>query len=132
VPYFADYAKRFTDPPFLIALDPAGDAHEPGRFLRPADLGETSENAEWKTVVIDSRDRQPIVPKGSIGFRWGPEGEGRWNLDLGEVDPLLTLLGVHDEVVDVELVRFDNAACGMAMPMRRSVPAKRVGGHLSR
>ncbi len=130
VPYFEDYAKRFTDMPFLVILDPEGDAHQPGRFLRAADLGETSENAQWKTVLIDSRSGQAAVPQGSIGFRWGDEGEGRWNLDLGDVDPLLTLLGAHDELIEVDLVRFDSAEGGTAAPMRRGVPAKRIGGVL--
>jgi nitrate reductase alpha subunit len=130
VPYFDSYAKRFTDLPFLITLEPAGDSHQPGRFLRATDLGETSENADWKTVLIDSRTGEAVVPQGSIGFRWGPEGEGRWNLDLGEVEPLLTLLGRHDEIVDIELARFDTGDGGNATPMRRSVPARRIGGRL--
>ena len=32
---------------------------------------------------------------------------GRWNLDLGGTDPVLTCYGRHDEAVPVELPRFD-------------------------
>ena len=64
-----------------------------GAFLRASDLGDEGENAEWKTVVYDSARGEAVVPNGSIGFRWGEEGAGRWNLDLDEVDPALSLLG---------------------------------------
>src|SRR3546814_18142248 len=37
-PYFADYARRHTDMPFLVRLEPRGDAVVPGRFLRPPDF----------------------------------------------------------------------------------------------
>jgi nitrate reductase alpha subunit len=33
-----------------------------------------------------------MVPNGSLGFRFGEQGTGQWNLDLGDVDPLLTVL----------------------------------------
>src|SRR3546814_3994078 len=33
-PYFRDYARRYTDMPFLVRLDKRGDAFVPGRFLR--------------------------------------------------------------------------------------------------
>ncbi len=70
-------------------------------MLRAEAVGDKSEHAEWKTVLIDSRNGQPVVPNGTIGDRWGEEGEGKWNLDLGDVEPELTLLGSHDELVEV-------------------------------
>ena len=33
------------------------------------------------------RPVQPVVPNGSMGFRYAESGEGRWNLDLEGVDP---------------------------------------------
>ena len=52
VPYFRDYARRYTDMPMLVALDEREDgSYAAGAFLRASDLGETGENAEWKTVV---------------------------------------------------------------------------------
>lgn len=89
-PFFSDYAKRYTDLPFLVTLRQRGDAYVPDRFLHAADLGDTGENADWKTVVLDAHSDQPVVPNGSVGFRFGQEGEGRWNLDLGDVDPQLS------------------------------------------
>ena len=66
--------------------------HAPGKFLTAADLRRTAdeENAAFKTVLLDARTGEPVVPNGSLGFRFGEAGVGRWNLDLGDVDPLLS------------------------------------------
>ena len=129
VPYFTDYTRRFTDLPFLVKLRERDDGTTvPDAFLRASDIGDSGEHADWRTVVIDARTGQPIVPNGTIGDRWGAEGEGRWNLDLGELDPLLTLLG--DEPVEVTLPRFDGGETEGGTTMRRGVPARRVGGTL--
>jgi nitrate reductase alpha subunit len=143
-PYFADYARRFTDLPFLVELRPLDDgSYAGGAFLRASDLdadtegpgsaadgAAASEHSEWKTVVLDEADGQVKVPNGSIGHRWGEEGKGRWNLDLGEIRPALTLLGCHDELVEVSLPRFDAGETEGGVAMRRGVPAKRIGGRL--
>ena len=130
VPYFERYARENTDLPFLVTLREHGDAWVADRFLRSSDLGDTGENAEWKTVVLDAQTGEPAVPKGSIGFRWGDEGMGKWNLELGDLDPALTLLGRHDELVEIELPRFDVGESEGGGSHRRGVPAKRIGGKL--
>jgi len=131
VPYFRSYAKRYTDLPFLVRLREREDGtHVSDRFLRASDIGESSENAEWKTVLVDERNDELVTPHGSIGFRWGDEGVGKWNLDLGECDPALSLLGRHDELVEVDLPRFDIGEHEGGETMRRGVPAKRVGDTL--
>jgi len=130
-PHFRDYARRYTDMPMLVTLDERpGGGWAAGRFLRASDLGDEGENAEWKTVLFDLGSGEAVVPSGSIGFRWGEEGAGRWNLDLGEVDPALTMLGIHDEEVAVTLPRFDGGATEGGTTIVRGVPAKRVGGRL--
>jgi nitrate reductase alpha subunit len=126
VPYFTDYVKRYTDLPFLVRLDKREDAYVPGKFLTAADLDsdEDTENPAFKTVLLDSATGEPVVPHGSLGFRYGDQGAGHWNLDLGTTDPLLSL-DSGDSVI-VELSRFD-------VPhdtLRRGVPVRRVGGHL--
>ena len=131
VPYFRDYARRFTDMPMLVSLREREDGSRVAdSFLRASDLGDEGENAEWKTVVYDATRAEAVVPNGSIGYRWGEQGAGRWNLDLGEVDPALTLLGDHDELVEVTLPRFEGGGTEGGTTMRRGVPAKRVGGRL--
>ncbi|MGE5690380.1 MAG: nitrate reductase subunit alpha, partial [Pseudomonadota bacterium] len=127
VPRFDDYLRRYTDMPCLVTLAPRGDAWVPDRFLRASDLGETGEHAEWKTVVVDEATGEPAVPNGSIGFRWGQEGAGRWNLELGDLRPALTLLDRADERVAVDLARFDTGEGESGSSLRRGVPAKRVG-----
>ncbi len=130
-PYFLDYARCYTDLPFLVTLRPREGSYVPDRFLRASDVGHESENADWKTVVIDEATGRPAVPNGSIGFRWGEEGKGRWNLDLGRLRPALTLFGREEERVTVDLPRFDEpAATEGGSWHRRGVPAVRLGEHL--
>ena len=98
-PRFEDYGKRFTDLPLLVSLDEREDGtYVPGRFMLASDLGETSENADWKPVLLDATTNRPAVPNGSVGFRYGEAGKGRWNLRLGDIDPVLTLYGRGEAV----------------------------------
>ncbi|NCT92273.1 nitrate reductase subunit alpha [Cellulomonas sp. APG4] len=137
VPYFMDYVTHYTDLPFLVRLEPDGDAYVPGKFLTAADLPGAeahTENAAFKTVLMDARTGAPAVPNGSLGHHYGPDGEGRWNLDLGDVEPQLTLLDPSaassaPETVEIALPRFD-ALDGAADAVRRGVPVRRVGDHL--
>ncbi|MGH3470910.1 MAG: molybdopterin-dependent oxidoreductase, partial [Nocardioidaceae bacterium] len=129
VDYFTNYVKQFTDLPFLVTLRPREDAYVAGRFLTAADLGDDGEGAEHKTVLLDSAGR-PYVPNGSLGFRYGESGRGRWNLDLGEVDPLLSTYGRHEDAVPLDLPRFDVGRTEGGDIVRRGVPVMRVGEHL--
>ncbi|MEU1709950.1 nitrate reductase subunit alpha [Streptomyces sp. NPDC005706] len=133
-PYFDGYVKRFTDLPFLVALDerePGSGSYTPGKFLTAADLGgahAAAEHAEFRTVLLDA-DGVPVVPNGTLGDRFGESGTGRWNLDLGDVDPLLTADGGDEPPVAVELPRFD-APDGSAGVLTRGVPVRRIAGRL--
>jgi len=147
VPFFVDYNRTYTDLPFLITLDEVSDAgvtdgatgaraYRPGKNLVAGDLDipeRTSENAEFKPVVLDGRTDQVAVPNGSLGFRYGDEGWGKWNLDLGEIEPMLSLYASRTsgdyEAVEVTLPRFDTAD-GQVELVRRGVPARRVGERL--
>ncbi|WP_281690447.1 nitrate reductase subunit alpha [Pseudonocardia thermophila] len=124
VPFFVDYAQRFTDLPFLVTLRERDGAYVPGKFLTAADLGDDGEGAQWKTVLLDGRTGDPVVPNGSLGFRYTGSGAGRWNLDLGDIAPQLTLL--DGQAVEVLLPRFDGAD-GL---LRRGVPVRRIAGRL--
>ena len=131
VPYFTGYATSYTDLPFCVTLRQRGDAHVPDRFLTAADLGKVTENAEFKTVLLDATDGSPAVPNGSVGFRWGAAGDGHWNLDLGGIEPLLTLYGRDGtEQAAVDLPRFDAGRTEGGAVLRRGVPVTRVRGHL--
>jgi len=125
-PRFTDYVKRFTDLPFLVALDKRGEAYLPGKFLTAADLGDTGEGAESKTVLLDAATGELVVPNGSLGHRFTRSGKGRWNLDLHKVDPLLTIYGSGD-VTEIYLPRFDTAEPEV---LRRGVPTRTLAGKL--
>lgn len=133
VPRFIEYAKAYTDLPFLVRLrERDGGGYVPEKFLTAADLpGEDGEAAEFKTVLLDGRSGEPVMPNGSLGFRWTESDRGRWNLRLDGCDPLLTLHGRADaEAVAVDLPRFDTGPRESGAVLRRGVPAARVGGHL--
>lgn len=136
VPFFIDYCRQYTDLPFLITLDeaPAGSGgtttYRPGKFLTASDLGgdlAASEHAEFRTVVLDKATGEFVCPNGSLADRFGPDGMGKWNLDLGDVVPALSLLATMEDTVLVDLPRFDESAPSLTT---RSVPVRRVGGKL--
>ena len=147
VPRFGDYVRRFTDLPFLVTLVPraaadsagadsagadsagAGPAYLPGKFLTAADLGSTEAGAAFRTVLVDARNGEPTVPNGTLGDRWTAAGLGRWNLDLGDIEPALSLYDPQAQAVAVDLPRFDTTD-GQGGVIRRGVPVRRVGEHL--
>ncbi|UGT41909.1 nitrate reductase subunit alpha [Nocardia yamanashiensis] len=128
VPYFQDYVRKYSDLPFLVRLDKAENGFRPGKFLTAADLPEHAHepNADFKTVLLDQHGN-PVVPGGSLGFRFGEAGAGRWNLELGDIEPLLSVDG--QGAVAVSLPRFDTRD-GSAAELKRGVPARTIGGHL--
>jgi nitrate reductase alpha subunit len=113
-PYFQDYVRRYTDLPMLVRLVRQGEAYVPERLLRADDfvagLGEAN-NPEWKTIAFDA-DGAPVVPRGSVGFRWGEQG--KWNLeakDAGGTEVSLRLsLGSEPDRADVAFPYFGGAA----------------------
>jgi nitrate reductase / nitrite oxidoreductase, alpha subunit len=132
VPYFSEYVRKYTDLPFLVRLDEHENGHVAGKFLTAADLGgeqARSENAAFKTVLLDATTGLPVVPNGSLGHRYGEAGVGKWNLDLEGVDPQLSVLSPQSPGVEVSLPRFD-AADGEPSTLVRGVPTHRVNGHL--
>src|SRR5690606_984896 len=64
---------------------------------------------------------------GSLGFRFGNDGVTKWNLELGDLVPALTVGGT--ESVEVTLPRFDTVD-GHGETLTRGVPVRRVGEHL--
>ncbi|MEO7129906.1 MAG: nitrate reductase subunit alpha [Dermatophilaceae bacterium] len=143
VPFFQSYCRQYTDLPHLIVLDQvqgegyaaepgaAGTvAYRPGKFLTAADLTgpeRDSESAAFRTVVLDEVTGELVCPNGSLADRFGDDGVGKWNLDLGDTVPALSLHGTHDEAVLVELPRFDEGDPSIAA---RGVPVRRVGDQL--
>ncbi|MDO5730347.1 nitrate reductase subunit alpha [Corynebacterium sphenisci] len=141
-PRFLDYMARYTDAPFLVRLEDNGDGTMvPGKFVTAADLpaGEglrDSANAEFRPLVLDA-DGTVKDPGGTMADRWGDAGEGRWNLNLDDCDPAMTVYGREGaEAVEVSLPRFDlpgeataHGPVGAGV-VRRGVPAMRLGDGL--
>jgi nitrate reductase alpha subunit len=126
VPRFLEYARNYTDLPFLVTLEERSGSYVPGHFLTAASLGRDDEAAEWKTVVLDKGSGELVVPNGSVGFRWAESGKGRWNLRLDGTEPALSLYSRPEaEALPVALPRFDLAG-GV---LHRGVPALRAGEH---
>jgi nitrate reductase / nitrite oxidoreductase, alpha subunit len=130
-PYFEQYAAAYTDLPHLVRLDASGDSAVTGKFLTAADLPEYADldNADFKTVVLDGRTGEAVVPNGSLGHRFGEADEGRWNLDLEGVEPQLRLGAADTETIEVRLPLFDQLD-GTGSEVTRRVPVRRIGDHL--
>ena len=80
----------------------------PGRFLTAADIGDGERERRLEAGACSTpRPASRRCPTASVGFRYGEEGKGRWNLRPRRLDPVLTLHGRHDEAVEVALPRFD-------------------------
>jgi nitrate reductase alpha subunit len=115
VPYFTEYARQYTDMPMLVRLVKKGDSYIADRMLRASDfegdLGQAG-NPDWKTVAIDRKSDTVVVPQGSIGFRWGEQGQ--WNLEQRDansrdVELSLTMAeGDETRSVDVGFPYFGN------------------------
>ncbi|MBN9439568.1 nitrate reductase subunit alpha [Bosea sp. (in: a-proteobacteria)] len=138
VPYFTDYAKRYTDMPMLVRLVEQDGRLVPERFLRASDLdgglGEAN-NPEWKTLSFDAASGELVAPLGSVGFRWGEKG--KWNLeakrsDGAPVDLRLSLYDVADGFENVAFPYFGNiehdhfTGTDHASVLERRIPVKKL------
>lgn len=112
--YFDDYARRFTDLPYLVKIIPTKDGRfKSGSILRASDFADDlniKKNPFWYPVQIDETSQNFVVPKGSVGARWA--NNGTWNTKIEDVRtdapywPALTILNKNCEVVDIEFPYF--------------------------
>ncbi|HET7521846.1 MAG TPA: nitrate reductase subunit alpha, partial [Bacillales bacterium] len=125
-PYFLDYAKTYTDLPYLVALEANGDHWKTGRFLHAADLDDTYVHGDWKTVVWDETTDSPAVPVGSQGYRW--DRSKKWHLAQEDEHgtPLAPCLGLLDRADGEFTVDFPYFGSGEGEALRRGVPVKRI------
>ncbi|MDQ0194785.1 nitrate reductase subunit alpha [Paenibacillus wynnii] len=125
-PMFLNYAKQYTDMPFLILLEEYEGDYKAGRFLRASDLGDTSQHAEWKPVIFDEATSEITIPNGTVGQRW--EKDKKWNLILEREDgsliqPALSVEAHDSDWQTIIFPFFDNSANGT---FKRPIPAKKV------
>ena len=137
--YFTDYCRQYSDMPMLVRLEKRDDGTwTTGRFLRAAELvsgsGEAN-NPEWKTLAFDETSDGIVVPKGSVGFRWGEKG--KWNIEekdsQGRDTRLrLTLADVRDGVEPVCFPYFGGVehekwtASKHEDVLKRNIPIRRL------
>ncbi|MEB6060686.1 nitrate reductase subunit alpha [Staphylococcus pseudoxylosus] len=114
--YFINYAKQYTDMPFVLMLDEDNNGLKAGRFLRAQDLGQHTENGDWKPVIFDKLAKQLTVPNGTMGQRW-EEGK-QWNLKLEneegkQIDPAMSFAEDDYELKHIQFPFFNNEGNGI-------------------
>lgn len=123
---FINYAKQYTDMPFIIMLDEDENGYKAGRFLRASDLGQTTEQSEWKPVIHDTISDSLVVPNGTMGQRW-EEGK-KWNLKLetedgSKITPTLSMTEGGYELETIQFPYFDSDGDGI---FNRPIPTRQV------
>ena len=105
---------------------PSGAAWCPGKFLTAADLGRrrrAGRGPRGRPCCSTRATGEPVVPNGSMGFRYAESGVGKWNLDLEGVDAgaLAARRRRRSEAVEVLLPAFDDAdGSGVGAAPRRA------------
>ncbi|MDO4919867.1 nitrate reductase subunit alpha [Kocuria sp.] len=138
VRFFEEYVLQYTDLPFLITLDERDDGTVvPGKFLTAQDLARAGDDdaaqqadPAFKTVLLDRHTHRAVVPNGSMGFRYNEQDEGRWNLDLGDTLPSLSVAdsaGYEGGTSRVDLPAFTDPT-GAGSVIHRGVPTTTVAG----
>ena len=123
---FINYAKQYTDMPFILMLDQDENGLKAGRFLRASDLGQDTTNGEWKPVLFDNLSNQLVVPNGTMGQRW--EDGKQWNLKLEDEDgnviqPSLSMDESDFELQQIQFPYFDSNGDGV---FERPIPTKKI------
>ena len=128
VAYFMDYVKKYTDSAFLVPLQKKDGTYTAGQMLPASKVDRYAgeENGDFKYLVVDSLSGEIRMPQGTLGFRWQKK-KGQWNLDMkdgqdgSEVDPVMSLLENHDEILQVNLTDFAKES-----NLKRGVPVKYI------
>ena len=130
VPYFSDYVSRYTDLPFLVRLDPApADQQVTCRASSSPRRTSTARRPPARTppsrpFCSMPAQGSPWCPTARSGTASATQGVGRWNLDLGDVVPLLSAAGErgarHGAPAPVR------RPSGAAAVLERGVPVRRV------
>lgn len=127
IPYFRKYCRKFTDFPFLVRLAEGPDGRMVvDRLVTESDLGARADKAEFRPVVWDRSAGRVVVPPGVMANKYGAIGD--WNLDLGDVDPAMSVLDRNeraDGAKEVLFPRFDTEPAGT---IARGVPVMKIAG----
>ncbi|GET21403.1 nitrate reductase subunit alpha [Prolixibacter denitrificans] len=111
--YFDEYVRQYSDLPFLVKLEKHEKGYVAGALIRASDFADklnVDKSPEWKPVLRDENSGELSVPNGTIGSRW--DKSQKWNLEMKDartgkdIQPLLSVYGKHDEVIDVAFPYF--------------------------
>ncbi len=108
---FINYSKQYSDLPFMVELvaSTAQNGHlTSGRYVRINDLtSDAVTNADWKTVVYDTRSNQYVVPNGTLGQDY--DADTPWNLELKDMagNPIDPAMSVEDQATPTKEVVID-------------------------
>ena len=126
--FFVNYAKQYTDFPFLVLLDQKDGRYLPGRLLNAADMGREGKHVEFKQLLIDEKTGRVVIPNGTMGDRW--DKTEKWNLRAEDsetgavIDPQLSVLTSRDTVCTIELPYFGSER--EVRSIERAVPAREI------
>jgi nitrate reductase alpha subunit len=125
-PYFIDYAKKYTDLPFLVTLKEENGEVRSDAFFRIGDVRDGVKLGEWKPVVWDAGTNRIEAPNGTQGFRW--DEDNKWNLELEKddgstIDPELSFIDMSDEIA---MVSFPDFSVKDGKNIKRGVPVKTI------
>ena len=124
---------QYTDLPFLVTLTerrrgatcPASSSPPP---TCPARHGHAED--AWKTVAAGRAHRRPVVPNGSMGFRYTESGwASGTSTSRASTRRSRVRAATAAEPAEVLLRRFETPD-GSGTVLRRGVPTRRVGEHL--
>ncbi len=111
-PYFEEYARQYTDLPFLVKIEKENGRFVAGRLVRASDLSikNAEPNADWKPVLLDENSSGFVIPNGTIGSRW--DKSRKWNLEMKDaltdkdIYPKLSVFDDYDDVAEVAFPYF--------------------------
>ena len=85
-------------------------------------------------MLVDGRTGEPVVPNGSLGFRYTETGVGRWNLDLDGVSARPVHVPLQRAKFDATLVlrRTPGGLAGVFEHRAAALPQERAADLLSR
>ena len=123
-------ASSYTDLPFLVTPGRRrGDGACRARASSsppPTSGRQDEENAAFKTVLLDAATGEPVVPNGSLGYRFGDAGRGPLEPRPRRRRPAAVRCSTAaDEPVAVDLPRFDTPdGGGGGLRARRAGPPR--------
>ena len=118
--FFVDYVRQYTDLPSWSRSRARGCPWCPPRCSPPPTWA-GRRRTRSSNRCCSTGDERRAVPNGSLGFRYGDQGLGKWNLDLGDIVPALSV------AADAAGPRWSRCRASTPRRLRRHDAARRAG-----